>query len=261
MPAGQQYNVYTQQSQQQQQDLSTTSLPINNNTFISKNDKFYNKNYDFAKNGFIENYNYYPNSKTDSMFKHHKQQLQQQQSYKENLQNNNTNNNTKLVYAKSSNVNTSNSYIGGKKKHVKFAKSSSKMTGRASDAATALKKSFQNYNHINNNSNIKLESEVMAEDASPQIYYYYCSAPEETVTSTKTEQQQQYLSDEQYYYINSAKYENMMNHYYYYTVDNTSEANYNDCFVQPTGYGENFQQQQQQQQKSVENAGGNSNWR
>lgn len=57
-------------------------------------------------------------------------------------------------------------------------------------------------------------------------YYYYYNTDTHQLPAINDEQQQVY--------------NNIAGNYYYYTIDGTSDANYNDIFIQPAGNTENF---------------------
>jgi hypothetical protein len=171
---------------------------------------------------------------------HHQHHLQQQQQQQQQLQIKESN--LKRSFVKS-NVNV---YTGGKKKHVKFAKSSLAVSTSAprkfsfSSPPSLLRKSPQSNQHqkFNKYTTQRLltpdpAAAAPAEEA-PAFYYYYYYPTDESAPALQVP-----LSEEQQYYYNNA------GNYYYYAIDGALDANYNEYLIQPAS--ETYQPQQQQQ--------------
>ncbi|KAG5679415.1 hypothetical protein PVAND_008982 [Polypedilum vanderplanki] len=213
---------YQYSSQQTTNDLATNYNNNNNN-----NNHNISKSYTTTKNSFIDN------NQTNVMIKHQNQQ--QQQSIKDS--------NLKRSHIKSNvNANFSND---GKKKHVKFAKSSTTTATNAAPSTSASKKLSSskktlhqqqkfNKSSINNVNNQKpvtttIENTVPAEEAPSYYYYYYYPSADETTTPAI---QVPMSSEEQQYYFNN------VGGYYYYAIDGTIDPNYNEYLIQQAGNNE-----------------------
>lgn len=148
----------------------------------------------------------------------------------------------KCSHNPSSTTSTTTSNINNSinKKHVKFSKSlttvrkSSSKKWRMTSKDTPTTTTMPTTNAV---TSAKMGKAAPAE--SPYYYYYYYNNNNETLQPPPAMNDEQQQQQQQQVYNNNVA----GNYFYYYTIDGTSDANYNEFYVQPAGNNENYNSQ------------------